>query len=334
MKPWLDKYNPFKSIRKIKVFFFQSRWKETLIFLSFVLLAFGFWLLQNLQQEYEIEIFVPVKYTNMPEEMVSMDDYPTEIVVKVRDKGNVLINYSWLHTLDPVEVNLSDIRKERNVLVTRRMIESGISKQLISTTSLLDIEPQTISITYMEMHNKEVPVQADISVSLDPGYQISGLMTIVPEKVNLYAESSLLDSITSINTVFSEIKQGNQTHTVKLKLEKIAGVYTEPDEVTVTVPIEEFTEKRMTLAIKCSDLPDNFTLRTFPSSVEVVCNVPISRFRDLEEIDFEIQIPFREFETNQSSGKLLLYLTKQPLWITQPVIIPDIIEFIIEQNRL
>ena len=108
----------------------------------------------------------------------------------------------------------------------------------------------------------------------------------------------------------------------------------EPDEVTVTVPIEEFTEKRMTLAIKCSDLPEKFTLRTFPSTVEVVCNVPISRFRDLEEIDFEIQIPFLEFETNQSSGKMMMYLTKQPLWITQPVIIPDIIEFIIEQNRL
>jgi hypothetical protein len=297
-------------------------------------LALAFWLLQNLQQEYEIELFIPVRYTNMPEEMVSMNSYPQEIAVKVRDKGNVLINYSWLHSFNPVEVNMSEIRKEGSLLVTRRMIEASIARQLLSTTSLLGIEPQTITVEYAEIHNKEVPVQLDISVSLEPGYQFSGLMTIVPEKVHLYANNNALDTITSVKTVFSEIKNANQTREIKVRLQKITGVQMDPDEVTVTVPVEEFTEKRMMLVVKCSDLPEKYTLRTFPSSVEVVCNVPISRFRDLDETDFEIQIPFRDFEANQSSGKLQLYLTKQPLWITHPVINPDMIEFIIEQSRL
>lgn len=60
----LDRINySFKSARmKINAFLRRQRWKEALIFFSFVLLAFGFWLLQSLQQEYEIEISIPVRY--------------------------------------------------------------------------------------------------------------------------------------------------------------------------------------------------------------------------------------------------------------------------------
>ena len=47
----------FKSVRiEIKAFLRRQQWKEALIFFCFILLAFGFWLLQSLQQEYEIDI--------------------------------------------------------------------------------------------------------------------------------------------------------------------------------------------------------------------------------------------------------------------------------------
>jgi len=266
--------------------------------------------------------------------LTSTEPYPQEIVTKVRDKGNVLINYSLFRSFQPVEVDLGELRKAGNLVVARRTIEAGISKQLSSTTSLLSLEPQAITIEYGEIQNKEVPVQIDVAVSLEPGYQLSGLMTVTPEKVHLYANNHRLDSVTSVKTVYAEIKKGTQTKELKLRLQKITGVQMEPDEVTVTVPIEEFTEKRMTLAITCDGLPANYAVRTFPSSVEVVCNVPLSRFKDLVESDFEIQIPFQDFAANQSSGKLTLYLTKQPLWITHPVIVPDVIEFIIDQSSL
>ena len=333
MTSWLDRQIQFKSTCKmIKVFFLRLGWKETLIFLFFILLASGFWLLQNLQQEYEVEIFIPVTYKNMPEEMVSTENYPQEIVAKIRDKGTALFNYTWFRTSHPVEVDLADLRKERSMQVSRRTIEASISKQLIATTSLLNIEPQTITIEYAELQHKDVTIEIDIAVSLEPGYQISGSMTVAPEKVRLFANSDALDTITSVKTAYSEINRANKTQVLTLRLQQFAGIQMEPEEVTVTIPVEEFTEKRITLTVMCNDLPDYYVLRTFPSSVEVVCNVPISRFRELAESDLEIQIPFQEFEAIQTEGRITLYLTKKPLWITHPVIIPDAIEFIIEQN--
>lgn len=330
---WLDKQKMFKSINRIKVFFFQQQWKETLIVLFFILLSFGFWLLQQLQQEYEIEISAPVRYKNIPSEMELTEEYPWEVVAKIRDKGTILINYTWLHSFSPIEINLNDIRKEGTYQVTRRTIEANIAKHLISTTSLLGFDPETIMIEYNVLENKEVQVQADISVELEPGYQIAGLITVVPEKVRIYANNISLDLITSVNTVNREIKKANRTQEIKLQLQKIDNVRMDPDEVTVTVPIEEFTEKRLLVAIRCNDLPDNYILRSFPSTVEVVCNVPISRFKELEETDFEIQIPFHEFEANRTSGKIMLNLTRQPSWIANSAIVPSAIEFIIEQTN-
>jgi len=334
MCTWLDKHIQFKSVcKKMNSFFHRQSWKETLTFLFFILLALGFWLLQNLQLEYEIELFIPLKYKNIPIEMRLMEDYPQEIVAKVRDKGNVLINYTWLRSFLPVEVNLADIRKEGSMQVSRRTIEASISKQLLSSTSLLNIEPQTLTIEYAELQYKDVPVEIDIAVSPEPGYQISGQITVIPEKVRLYANGHLTDSVTSIKTVPAEYKKANQPKELKLKLQKIAGIQMEPDEVSVTIPVEEFTEKKMTLAVVCSDLPENYVLRSFPSSVEVVCNLPISRFRDLTESDLEIRIPFHEFQAKHTEGKIFLYLTKQPSWVMHPVITPDVIEFIIEQHH-
>jgi len=334
MKSWLDKNLSFKSIHKVKAFFLQTRWKETVIFLLFILLAFGFWLLQNLQREYEMEFFIPVHYVNMPPEMVSMNNYPQEIGVKVRDKGTVLINYSWFRSFNPLEINLKDIRAEGELQVTRRTIETCVSKQLLSSSSFVSTDPQEFTIVYEKMRHKDVPVQLDLVLSLEPGYQILDSMIVVPEKVRIYAGNNKLDSVKSVKTEYAELKKANQTQTIRLKLQHISGIYMDPAEVTVTVPIEEFTEKRIRLDIQCTDVPAKYTLRTFPASVELVCNVPISRFRDLKETDFEINIPFQEYVNKHSTGKLTLHLTKQPSWIAQPVIIPDVIEFIIEQNSL
>ena len=77
--------NSFKSIQaKTKAFFHGDRWKEVLVFFFFALLAFGFWLLQSLQQEYEIELVFPVKYKNVPADIAFNAPEVETITAKTR----------------------------------------------------------------------------------------------------------------------------------------------------------------------------------------------------------------------------------------------------------
>ena len=78
----------------IKAFLHRQRWKEALIFFCFVLLSFGFWLLQSLQQEYETDMSIPIRYTNVPDDIIFTNKIPQAINIRIKDKGSALLNYT------------------------------------------------------------------------------------------------------------------------------------------------------------------------------------------------------------------------------------------------
>ena len=61
----------------------------------------------------------------------------------------------------------------------------------------------------------------------------------------MFLKRFVLDTLKEIKTIYTEIKKGNKTVTRTVQLEKIDGVTLEPTSVTVTIPIEEYTEKTL-----------------------------------------------------------------------------------------
>lgn len=325
----------FKSGRmEIKAFLRRQEWKEALIFFCFVLLAFGFWLLQSLQQEYEIEIEIPVKYKNVPPDISFAETPPQTIAVKVKDRGSVLLNYSFGRTFAPIEANMKTQSEAKNgrLVISRKNIESDIKKQLIATTSLVGFEPQQIDAAYSKRVKKELPVQFDGTVQTSAGFKLAGDIVISPHDVSVYASDIVLDTLKEVKTVFTEIKKGNKTVTRTIQLQKIDGTTFDPASVSVTIPIEEYTEKTLEIPVVCTDLPSRYILRTFPSVVKVNCSVPLSRFKNISADDFEIKISFADLEQN-ASGTILLQLDKKPAGVDIATINPSQIEFILEQVK-
>lgn len=235
----------FKSVRiEIKAFLRRQQWKEALIFFCFILLAFGFWLLQSLQQEYEIDIKIPVKYKNVPPDISFTETPPEAITVKVKDKGSVLLNYSFGRSFAPIEANMkTQPEKISKLVISRKDIESEIKKHLIATTSLLSFEPQHIDAAYSKRIKKEIPPMFEGTIQTNAGFKVSGDISFTPRSISVYASDVVLDTLKEIKTVYTEIKKGNKTVTRTVQLEKINGATLEPTSVTVTIPIEEYTER-------------------------------------------------------------------------------------------
>lgn len=326
--------NTFKSTRiEIKAFLHKQQWKEALIFFCFVLLSIGFWLLQSLQQEYEIEIDIPVKYKNVPPDISFTQTPPEWIIARVKDKGSVLLNYSFGRSFVPIEANMKNKSdKTGKLVITRKEIESDIKKQLIATTVLVSFDPQQISIAYSKRIKKEIPVVFNGNIQTDAGFKVSGDITISPRNINVYASDLVLDTLKEVKTVFTDIKKGDKTITRTIQLAKINGATFEQGNVFVTIPIEEYTEKTLEIPVVCTDLPPRYTLRTFPSFVKVSCSIPLSRFKDLSENEFAVHISFTDLEQNVS-GTLPLQLAKKPNWVDAATLSPNKIEFILEQTK-
>ena len=324
----------FKSTKKeIKTSFLQKKWKDVLIFFCFVLLSFGFWILQSLQQEYEIDFQIPIKYKNIPSDISFVGNPPKEIKVTVKDKGSILLNYTFGRSFAPIEVNMKNRNETSGLLsITKQEIESGIKKQLIATSTLISFTPPQISVLYSKLREKEIPVIFNGKIHTEAGFKTSNQIKISPTVIKVYASEMVLDSIHEIKTTFTEIKNGNKTITRPVSLQEIKGARFEPKEVSVTIPIEEYTEKVFEIPVTCEDLPDHYILRTFPSTVKVSCNMPLSLFKNVSEKDFSIQISFADLEHNLS-GKLPIYLNKKPDRVEGIKLSPYQIEFILEQNH-
>lgn len=162
-----------------------------MVFFFFALLAFGFWLLQSLQQEYEIELVFPVKYKNVPADIAFNAPEVETITAKVKDKGSVLLNYTFGRSFAPIEVNMKNTKeKNGSVQVSKRQIENDIQKQLIATTALQSFDPQQIDMDFSQRVHKEIQVVFNGDIHMEAGFQLSGDIQINPQKINAYCHRS------------------------------------------------------------------------------------------------------------------------------------------------
>ena len=79
----------------IRNFLFGIVNKEFLIFLFFLALSGGFWLMMSLNETCEQDIPVPVRLVNVPSNAVITDNIDDTVMVTIRDKGFSIFSYLY-----------------------------------------------------------------------------------------------------------------------------------------------------------------------------------------------------------------------------------------------
>ena len=326
-----------KTVKSIlsetKAFFRHFQWKEAFIFLGFVLLSFCFLVLLSMNDEREIETTIPIRYKNIPSNLTISNESPTFIKVRIKDRGSVLLNYSFNKTFSPIEINVKDVADPDTnevVVFTPNNIQTYISKRLISTTTLSAINPDQIRLRYNPLASKEVPVIFNGEIQTQAGFLVSSDIQIDPATVTIYGDQAALDSIKEIKTAFISLKKANKNASRTASLLAPESVSPSAKQVTIQIPIEEFTEKSFEIPIQSSGIPADYVLRLFPSKVTVSANVPLSRYVDLTEDGFKIEISFADIRDNKS-GVIPLTFAAKPDWVYDAAITPNEVEFILEQ---
>lgn len=319
------------ALEKIRAFLHRQSWKEVLIFFSFLMLSLGFWILQSLNEEYEIEISIPVRYKNIPADIAFMQTPPEAITVSIKDKGNVLLNYTIGRNFAPLDVSYNETKNKQGTLVVeQRDIEHHIQKVLFNTTLLHNFTPTRIVAYTNKREQKRVPVRFNGSIRPSEGYGIANKISITPAMMNIYSTQNILDSITEIKTSYIDLKNVKKNISRNLHLDAIPEVTFEHSSVAITVPIEEFTEKTLEIPVVCTDIPQGYIVRIFPPAVKVSCNIPLSSYKSLTADNFSIRIKYEDLEQNVT-GSYPVLLEKKPDWINTYSLVPGKIEFIIEQ---
>jgi hypothetical protein len=156
-------------------------------------------------------------------------------------------------------------------------------------------------------------------------------MVIKPDSITISGPGTLIDTVNSINTISVRLDRLANAYTSSIGLGEIPQVGFSHRRVTLTIPVEKYTEAELSKSLKVINLPDTLRLILLPRTVTLKCNVPISRYKDLFEDD--IVMPYVDFRDSyqQSGNKLRIQVETQPYAVRVVDIEPKFVDFIIER---
>ena len=332
--PMLDRrklrYTYLRLSKRIKDFLLSDKSREFLIFLFFFLIASGFWLIQTLNNDYEAEFSIPVRMKDVPNNIVLTSEPPSELRVRVKDKGTVLLNYMLGKSFFPVNLSFPDYKGQNNhVKIFASEFEKKILSQLNASSKILSIKPDTLDYIYSTGKSKLVPVHFQGKVTAGLQYYVSDTICS-PDSVLVYAPAGILDTITTAYTQEVNLENISDTIRQRVALDNKKGVKFVPASVELTFPVDIYTEKTVEVPLRGINFPADKVLRAFPSKVQITFQVGLKRFRSIKASDFVINVSYEEL-LKLGSDKYTVKLKSAPRGINQIRIVPEQVDFLIEQ---
>lgn len=310
--------------------------KDFHVFFLFLLLSAFFWLLKALREDYDYTLDYPIAYEKVPDQIVLEGEQPRTIELKIKDTGFQLLRYSTSRRLVELDINIERLLSRsgrrlnaNNSFVLTADYEDELKHNLATTTSILEIKPDTLHVSYSRQVRKVVPVR--LNGRLEPAQQriLNGAIQIVPDSVEIYGPERKLDTIQFVYTQGQDFVKLKDTLVRNIALESIDDIRISRKRVNVIIPVEMFTEKVVEVPVRGTNFPDSLYLRTFPGMASVSFFVGISRFQEIDASMFDVTVDYSLIK-NGVSGNVPLSVTSSYEYISNLRVAPDNVVYLLE----
>jgi hypothetical protein len=324
----------YKFVRYLKKIYFKND-KRVAAFVVCVFIATGFWFLNALSKTYTVDMIVPVKYINLPNNKTLSNQLPDQFDLKISAHGFTILRYQVSFLLMPLEFNVNDMtddrmmdRRKSSFAFPTRQFLPDLSYQLSSELNILSMNPDTLYFKFDHMGRKRVKVIPMVKVNLKKQFQISGDIKTSPDSVTVNGPQSVLDTLHFVLTETKKFNTVDQSLQTEALLQKQKDIFLEPNTVDINIPVEEYTEAQLSVPIMLTNQPPKMNIKLFPAKVKVTFLVGLSRFQEMHPEDFKLTVNYSEIK----DGKERLKITSEstPAYLYDLKITPEEIEYLIE----
>lgn len=314
---------------KLKSFFLS---KDVLSFLVFLLLSAGFWIVNTLDKEREMNMRIPLSFTGVPVSISFTDPLPEFVEITVKDLGANLWYY-MTHRPKSVNIHFNQNFRESGLLtVTNTEMHAALMAKLLNTTSVLKVQPDNIVLKYVKLHAKKVPVRLVSEITLEDQHMLCAPLELTPAEVEIYGSQSVLEGITEMETEKLLINGLKEAVELPVQIKSIEGVTVSVNTIHVSACAEIFTEKKVMLPVQIINNPQSISIRSFPAEVMVTCNIKLSHFKDFQSNDIHVVVDYNEKSSAKGDTRKLKLINNKP-YITNIRVEPEEVQFILEEKR-
>ncbi|MBO7552451.1 MAG: YbbR-like domain-containing protein [Bacteroidaceae bacterium] len=321
------KHAYLKFSRSVWNFLLSKQSREFFLFLFFIFVAAGFWLIQTLDNEYETDITIPVRLRDVPDDVVITSDPVASVKVHVRDKGTLLFNYTMGKVFSPLNIDFV-AGEGSHVQIPSSTFSRMITSQLSSSTQVVSVTPDTLEYFYSTGQAKLVPVRFQGKAIAGPRHYLSDTI-FTPDSVHVYAPLALLDTIKAAYMEPQEFRGIDDTLRKEVRLKSARGVKIVPETSSLTLAVDMYTEKTVEVELHGINFPPDKQLRSFPSKVAITFQCGLRQFNDLTSDDFHIFVSYEDL-LKLGNQKYTVRLRNIPKGATNIRFNPAQVDFLIE----
>ncbi|PIE49092.1 MAG: hypothetical protein CSA39_04290 [Flavobacteriales bacterium] len=307
---------------------------NTQMFLFFLASSFVFLMLVKLSNEYTNRVPVNLEYTNLPQGKLLEKTYDDTLSISIRATGFELLKYRLFKRT--ATINLQDIKpknKTRYYQLTEN-IKAQIENQLENDVELFAVYPDTLFFNIGISKSKKVPVVADLDLNFQLGYHLKSDLLIKPDSIVVSGHEIYIDTIKAAYTFPKQLDRVNQSFSMEipLRLSKDKDkVQYSSKQVTIDAAVEKFTEANYKIPIRVVNLPDNFTVKTFPEEIELTFQISVNDYNEISESDFVVACDYQKAVENNLTY-LIPEVVKKPTSIKGINITPEKIDFLLQHD--
>ena len=330
--------NRFRQIKNARNFFRNflqiKNSREFLIFLLFLFVAFLFWYLMTMTNEYEMRYTPTLKLKHLPKELTVIEPLPEKIEIILKDKGDKLVEYKARGKFKELVI---DYRQHANAQ-GRTAIHSAelnrlITDKLAASTQIMRLSVDTLAYTVGSAEGKRLPVRVTGNIEANSQYQIDRIK-LTPDSVTVYAAAAYLDTMKAVYT--SKVNYTDLTDSVSQTLPLGTGlrhIKCNPAEVELRVAVSPYVTKSIEVPITGYLFPYGMSLKTFPSKARVTFRISLEDYAKVTEKDFALQVHYAQIKDNPS-GKISPTLETLPDCISNIKVEPEEVDYLLELNAL
>jgi hypothetical protein len=324
----------FSSItNSARNFLFSRANREFLIFLCFLALASVFWLMMRLNETYEEEVKVLVRYTNVPKNAVITSGDTDTLRFTIRDKGFYVLPLVYRGNR-PIVIDYlryADKGTSGVGIVPNSDLLKLMAANLPASSKILSMKPETFRFYYNNGVSKRVPVVWHGNVIPQQDWFIVKYR-IDPDTVTVYASQEKLDSTTAIYTEELDYSNFRDTLNITATLTTMPDVKVVPNRVSICFVTDMLTEADIPdVPIEGINMPEGKVLRTFPSRIRVHIVTGAKNYQMLSADNFRVVADYQEF-SKSPSPKCNIKVENLPKGVTRVALEVNQVDYLIEEK--
>jgi YbbR domain-containing protein len=253
--------------------------------------------------------------------------------MEITAQGFDLFAYRFRVRREPITINVksglqySTLNNNSNPVIPTRSLLAHIIRQLGSDIRLVSVTPDKINLSLSDKKTKTVKVTARLALDFDKQFGLTDSIQINPNRVEVSGPAAAVEKIRGAITEKAVMKSLDKTTSKTLRLVSANGsnlTFT-PAEVTVTIPVERFTEGSAEVAIETINVPLNGAVKLIPKKATVTYQVALSKYDNVSPSMFILTADL----SRRQGSRVTLEIKKHPSFVKSVKVQPEKADIII-----